>query len=107
MAMEEDSEGTHFGAFLDNKLIGIVSLFHQGSSFQFRKFAINPSLQKKGYGTAMLKYLIKTVQDQSGTKLWCNARINAIDFYLRHGFTHTGKTFSKNGFDYEILEKDL
>ena len=54
--------------------------------------------QRVGDGT----YLAK---DSSATSIWCNARTPAIGFYLQFGFERTGKLFSKNGFDYEIMEK--
>ena len=105
MEMKEDNDGVHFGAFKDNKLIGVVSLFQKdGTDFQFRKFAVDPSVQKIGIGSSLLKYIIDYTKTNGGTRLWCNARLSAIGFYLKSGFTHTGDFFSRNGFDYEILE---
>lgn len=107
MEMEEDNNGYHFGAFMDNELVGVVSLFQNGNDFQFRKFAVDESAQGKGIGKAMLKHLIDFVTKENATRLWCNARVTAIGFYLKYGFVHTGQLFSKNGFDYEILEMKL
>lgn len=107
MHIPEDESGIHFGAFKDNALIGVVSLFQKGDDFQFRKFAITPSQQKRSYGSIILKYVTAFAQQEGAARLWCNARVNAIDFYVRAGFIKTGKQFSKNGFDYEILEKHL
>ncbi|HZY35317.1 MAG TPA: N-acetyltransferase, partial [Mucilaginibacter sp.] len=39
MEMDVDKAGIHFGAFVDNKLAGVISLFREGDDFQFRKFA--------------------------------------------------------------------
>src|ERR1700712_1935545 len=50
MELDEDNEGIHFGAFTDDKLVGIISLFQQGTSFQFRKLAVLPEFQKMGIG---------------------------------------------------------
>ena len=33
MELEEDHDGIHFGAFTDNKLVGIVSLFQKDDCF--------------------------------------------------------------------------
>jgi GNAT superfamily N-acetyltransferase len=107
MEMDEDHHGYHFGAFMDNKLVGVVSLFINGADCQFRKFAVDASVQHQGLGTTMLKHITNFAVNERVQRLWCNARITAIDFYLKHGFEHTGKLFSKNGFDYEILEKKL
>ena len=105
MEMEEDADGVHFGAFRDNKLVGVVSLFQNGSSVQFRKLAVDLAAQHAGIGTALLNYITTYAQENGGTSLWCNARVSAIDFYLKAGFSKTGKLFSKKGFDYEILNK--
>jgi GNAT superfamily N-acetyltransferase len=107
MEMEEDQGGIHFGAFTDNKLVGIVSLFQKADDFQFRKFAVDPDYQGNGIGNALLTYITDFARAEGGKRLWCNARLSAIGFYEKNDFSHTGEFFSKNGFDYEKLEKQL
>lgn len=105
--MDEDTDGYHFAAFVDNLIVGVVSLFRKDDSFQFRKLAVDPSVQNQGIGSALLDHITAFTKNEGGTKLWCNARLSAIPFYLKHGFSHTGRLFAKNGFDYEILEKSI
>jgi GNAT superfamily N-acetyltransferase len=105
MEMEEDINGIHFGAFKDDKLAGVVSLFQKGTDFQFRKLAVNPFVQKMGIGNNLLQYVTRYAEENGGTRVWCNARLSAIGFYLKSDFLQTGKLFSKNGYDYEVLEK--
>ncbi|GAA4332116.1 GNAT family N-acetyltransferase [Mucilaginibacter gynuensis] len=107
MKMDEDTNGIHFGAFLNSKLIGVVSLFQNDKDFQFRKFAVDPGLQKQGIGSTMLQYITDFAITEGGSRLWCNARLSAIKFYTRAGFTQTGNFFNRGGFDYEILQKAL
>lgn len=107
MKMDEDTNGYHFGAFQNNKLVGVVSLFQRDNDWQFRKFAVKPSVQNQGIGSNILQYITNFAINEGGTKLWCNARLSAIPFYLKHGFMQTGELFSKNGFDYEILRKNI
>lgn len=107
MALEEDANGIHFAAFRDNALVGIISLFQDGTSFQFRKLAVLPDLHDKGIGTQLLNRVEEFASAEGGTLIWCNARVSAIGFYIKAGYSHTGKLFSKNGFDYEILEKSI
>lgn len=107
MELDEDQEGIHFGAFTDNKLVGIISLFQTDKSFQFRKLAVLTEYQKMGIGNALLQRVEEFAESESGTVIWCNARLSAIGFYMKAGYSHTGKLFSKNGFDYEILEKQI
>jgi phosphoribosylformimino-5-aminoimidazole carboxamide ribotide isomerase len=107
MGMDEDLDGIHFGAFADNKLAGVVSLFQKGTDFQFRKFAIEPSFQNQKIGSRMLQYITDFVIENSGRRIWCNARTTAFGFYLKAGYMATDKRFTKNGYDYLVMEKAL
>lgn len=105
MEMNEDAEGVHFGAFKDDKLAGVASLFQKGTDFQFRKLAVDPSVQKMGIGSSLLNYITEHAMENNARRIWCNARSTAIGFYLKAGFTQTGALFSKHGYDYEVMEK--
>ncbi len=107
MELDEDNDGIHFGAFTDDKLVGIISLFQLGTEFQFRKLAVLPAFQNMGVGIALLTRVEACAASEGGLSIWCNARVSAIGFYLKAGYHHTGKQFSKNGFDYEILQKSI
>ncbi len=93
MMMDEDGEGIHFGAFYNNALIGVVSLFQRGDDFQFRKFAIDASLQNMGMGRELLSYIIDFSKAEGARRLWCNARDTATGFYAKAGFKSTGCQF--------------
>jgi len=107
MEMDEDLQGYHFGAFTDTKLVGVVSLFANGTDWQFRKFAVDASVQGQGIGSQLLNYVTTFAKAEGGERLWCNARLSAMVFYARFGFTQTGEAFSKGGIDYEIMAKRL
>lgn len=107
MEMEEDSHGYHFGAFADNKLVAVVSVFFNADDFQFRKFAVVPEAQGQGIGRALLQYITDFAVNEGGSRLWCNARVSAIGFYAKYNFRQTGNTFNRNGVDYEIMEKRI
>jgi GNAT superfamily N-acetyltransferase len=107
MGMEEDNHGYHFAAFKDNYIVAVVSLFQRENDWQFRKFAVNDTVQGMGIGTQLLNYITGFVEQEQGTRLWCNARLSATGFYAKLGFSKTGNEFQKNGFDYIIMEKTL
>jgi len=105
--LEDDFEGIHFGLYADHQLQGVVSLFHKGDVYQFRKLAIKTDVQKSGLGTKLMEYILDFCKIQRATLLWCNARVNAKDFYYKFGFHETENTFFKDGYDFVIMEKKL
>lgn len=107
MQMKEDNHGYHFGAFEDNKLVGVVSLFKHADDWQFRKLAVVADGQGKGIGTKILAYITAFVERENGTILWCNARLSATAFYEKLGYIKVDKEFYKNGVDYIRMQKSL
>lgn len=107
MAMPEDEDGTHYGAFVESKLVAVVSAFRKGADIQIRKFAVAPSLQQKGIGFRLLQYITARAAESGATRLWCNARTPAINFYRKAGFELTGETFTRNTIDYEVMDKQI
>ncbi|GAB3933602.1 GNAT family N-acetyltransferase [Mucilaginibacter myungsuensis] len=105
--MPEDLDGIHFGAFVNGWLVAVVSLFQNGTDFQFRKFAVAEDMQGKGIGRELLQYITDQAINNGGTHIWCNARVTATNFYAKAGFTQTGEGFTRGGFDYVIMEKPL
>lgn len=102
--LDDDFDGIHFGLYHQYELCGVVSLFIKGNVGQLRKLAILPEHQRQGFGTQLMEYLIGFAQVQNLTKLWCNARVNAKEFYLKFGFTETDVTFEKDGYGFVIME---
>jgi predicted N-acetyltransferase YhbS len=107
MEMPEDNAGIHFGAFKDNRLAGVISLFQQGTDFQFRKFAVDIQLQKQGVGTSLLGFVSEFAVTNRGNRLWCNARLTAAAYYEKLGFQQTSEIFTRGGHDYVVMEKWL
>lgn len=103
--LPDDEMGIHMGVFEDGELMAVVSIFmHENRSVQFRKLATRKDMQGKGYGSILLKWLIDYANDVKINRLWCNARIEALDFYKKSGFKETNEKFSRNGYDYVIVE---
>lgn len=105
--LDNDDEGIHFGLFAHNQLTAVISLFHTGKVYQFRKFATITSQQGKGYGSQLLQHVIDYVKSFSAEKLWCRARVSASGFYNKFGFVETGKRSVNNGIDFVIMELQI
>lgn len=102
--LEEDNKGMHWGIREDDRFVSVVSLFQNGHEWQFRKFATLKELQGRGYGTLLLKWLIGFVQQKGATKLWCNARVNALGFYKKQDFEPFGETWNQLGFQFVKMQ---
>ena len=106
--LEDDEEGIHFGLFENNKLISVGSWFRRNElEAQFRKLATVEQFRNMGFGTLLLSHIIEFSKTEKIKTLWCNARVDALNFYKRKGFTETDTVFTKGGIDYVIVQLDL
>lgn len=102
----DDSKGTfHLGLYKDENLIGVASFmknsnpfFDPISQFQLRGMAILSKYKGQGLGSLLLKEgESKIKQEDHDPFLWFNARVNAIDFYKKHGYESFGQKFEVLG----------
>lgn len=105
--LEDDHLAIHFGLFKEDILISVISLFINNEEGQFRKFATVEQEQGKGYGSALLNYVLKEAKIYGVKRIWCNARKNKVNFYKKFGLQETNSSFIKEGKSYIIMEKYL
>ncbi|AKD56543.1 GNAT family N-acetyltransferase [Spirosoma radiotolerans] len=98
--VDDDAAGYHFGAFQHEELIAVISLFVNGQESRFRKFATHPDFQRKGVGTLLLNHVIAEARRLGATLLWCDARLDAADFYRRFGMNAVSEVFYKGPIPY-------
>lgn len=94
--VDHDEDGLHFGLFEDTRLRGVVSLFPQREIAQFRKLAIHPECQGRGYGSLLMQHLEDFCKKEHIPVLWCNARNTAEGFYIKRGYSFWGDHFTHN-----------
>lgn len=93
--VENDAEGYHAGAFLADELVGVISLFVRGEEARFRKFAVRPDCQHRGVGTHLMHHIMVEASRLGATTLWCDARLDAAEFYRRFGMDAVSEVFYK------------
>ncbi len=103
--LELDPQGLHYGLYVNEQLISIVSAFEHAGEVQFRKFATLQTHQGMGYGSKLLTYLLAELDRQRRTRVWCNARVDKVSYYYRFGFSKTQKTYIKGGIDFVVMER--
>ncbi len=97
----DDSETTHhFGLYLDQELVGIISLFKtsnpvfaEPNQYQIRGMAVLQDQQKKDFGKALILHSEAFCKLQNVDFIWFNARVEAIGFYEKMGYQKKGLTF--------------
>ncbi|HEY6169036.1 MAG TPA: GNAT family N-acetyltransferase [Verrucomicrobiae bacterium] len=90
----------HNGGVSNGQIAAIASWYpkaldgHDGRGFQLRGMAVAPDLQRSGIGHALLVFGEQHVRDHDlADFLWCNARVSAVPFYERNGWTVIGAEF--------------
>lgn len=102
--LDHFSDSFHAGAFVEDDLVGIVSLYpesqdgstHNGD-WRLRGMAVDKGLQGQGIGKDLVKIAMDHARSQSGRNVWCNARTSAMGFYLGLGFESVGEEFDIPG----------
>lgn len=105
--LEEDAAGLHLGVYINGELVSVISVFEDWGRVQFRKFATRTDQQGKGYGTALLQYVMDWAKHHNKQSIWCNARLTATAIYKKFGMQATGDAWQKYGLDFIKMEKQL
>jgi len=103
--LPDDDMGLHIGVYEKDILVSVMSIFLHGRDVQYRKLATKEEERGKGFASALMQWLIDYANDLKLDRLWCNARINACDFYKKFGYVEIDECFSKNGYDYVVMER--
>jgi len=105
--LDQDEIGTHFGYFVDNSLVAVISCFIKDNELQFRKFACLKEHQGRGIGTLLLKYTMEFAKTNNVNSIWCNARVTATSLYKKFGLIiQDNSTFFKGSVEYVIMKKE-
>jgi phosphoribosylformimino-5-aminoimidazole carboxamide ribotide isomerase len=105
--LPDDEAGLHWGVYVKDELVSVISVFEQQGHVQFRKFATSVHHQRKGYGTVLLQYVLEWAKRKGKKSIWCNARSSATGIYRKFGMQATGATWQKWGFEFIKMEKQL
>ena len=123
-AIEElvKNPGTILFKYVENgSILGCVELAHQPEGMYLGMLTVQPQLQGKGIGKALLKAAEEEAKKQNCSKIFMTVislRIELIDWYLRHGYKDTGKkkpfNFTdprfgspKQKLEFAVLEKEI
>ena len=102
--LDDQPESGHFGAFLENRLVGVASVFHEARpgdgdprAWRLRGMATYEEHRGQGIGSALMQACLGHIRNHGGATLWFNARTTAAGFYRRFGFIVQGEVFDIEG----------
>jgi len=96
---DHDKDTFHLGLLKNKKIISIVSFMKTNNhlflkdQYQLRGMATLENFQGKGYGKILISRAEIFLNKKKIKEVWCNARVNSIDFYTKQGFSLVGKEF--------------
>ena len=98
----------HLGYFENDEIIGIVTIIKKGKIAQLRGMAVAEDYQGKGIGKQLVLEAENILKNNKFTKIWMNARENAVPFYEKLGYKIEGEIFiiKPIGFHY-LMSKEF
>ncbi len=94
-----DKETVHFGAFVGDEIVSIVTLIRknnnvlQGKQFQLRGMGTLSKYRGKGFGKLLVLKSEEYLIGKDIHKIWCHARVAASGFYKSLNYNILGNTF--------------
>ena len=101
-----------FGLVFSNLVIGVCVFHVILDEAQINFFVVNKKFRKKGYGSYLMKYLIKECEKLNVNKLFLEVsktNLTAEKFYSKFDFSTVGirRNFYKDGSDALLKEKKI
>ena len=97
---DELASTLHLGAYLDEKLVGVLSAyekqhpaFDEKNTYQVRGVAVLATHQTKGIGRLLMHSIERELSRKKVPLLWLNARLSAVPFYKNLGYKVEGGVF--------------
>ena len=92
--IDNEAEAFHLGAFEGGRLVSVGSFFPASSPkiesqkpFRLRAMATHPDFRGKNAGKSLIQVGIGLLREKGADFLWCDARLNAVPFYQKLGFS--------------------
>lgn len=98
--IDHRDDAFHLGVFVDGELRCIGSFFAMFSpkisfekQYRLRAMATHPEFHGKGLARELILHALEILKEKEQDVLWCDARINAVGFYERLGFSQLDEVY--------------
>ena len=103
-SFDEDKVSLHYGLFLRDELISVVTIYREGDKARLRMFATDYEYQRQGFGTILIKAVITDLRKRGVKLIWCDVRKNVYTFYEKLEFKIKGEEYMKHGLPHFYME---
>lgn len=87
-----EDESMHYMLLVGKTPAGTARWRFTNSGIKLERFALLPSFRNKGYGTELVKAVLRDVLP-NGKKIYLHAQVPAMSVYARCGFVPEGELF--------------
>lgn len=101
---ELDNEAIHVLAYVDGVPAGCGRMLLKGDEAKIGRVAVRKSMRRNMLGTGICKLLIAIAGDNGIKKIYMNAQLTAVEFYLSLGFEKRGDVFLEAGIEHIRME---
>ena len=106
--LEKEKDEILIGAFEEEKMLGCCMLIKSDpSTVRMRQMAVLNNLQGKGIGRALMQFAENIARDLGYKKLTMHARVTAVGFYEKLGYSVVGDEFIEVTLPHNTMEKLL
>lgn len=98
----------HFGLFENDRLVACaIAIPLSPGEAKIRQMAVGPEHQGRGCGRLVIEALERQLAARGVTRFSMHARLSAVGFYLKLGYSITGPEFIEVGIPHVRMEKRL
>lgn len=108
--IEAEYDSIHLAAFDDQEKMVATLVLHQirpEPVFKMRQVCVEPDLQAKGIGTALVEFAEKKAKLLGCERITLHARDVSVPFYEKLGYQKLGDPFIEVGIQHHEMEKSL
>jgi predicted GNAT family N-acyltransferase len=102
-----DRDGIHLVAIYGGEVVATCRLLLIGSTGQFSRLAVRPSMRRRGIATALLEMADQETRALGGRRIVLHAQTYAQELYEQAGYRPRGRMFTEAGIDHIAMEKQL
>lgn len=107
LSSEKDQD--HFGLFNKEGVLvaSVIAVMLPPDGARIRQMAVGGDFQRQGHGQDIIRRLEAVLIERGVRHVHMHARMNALDFYRKLGYSAVGPEFKEVGIPHVMMEREL